>query len=157
MANSIYAVKEGERCPRCGYRRNEYPHFRTCVPRQKWPHSMADPERKPRVVVNGKVYDADKVPALTFPQAVDRLIEQSRDRTRVVIDAYMQEHPQAVSGEASSPASVALAEVDDAGANQSPEAAPVSVGAWEGTCECGYVAKSEHGMKIHMGKAHKES
>jgi len=94
MANSLYGVREGERCPGCGYRRNEYPHFRTCVPRQKWPEDMQGEPRRKRVVVNGLVLDHDD------PRA------------------------QAVSGEASSPASVALADAGGAGSASSPEAAP---------------------------------
>ena len=35
------------------------------------------------------------------------------------------------------------------------EPEPVTVGPWEGVCQCGYVAKSEHGMKIHIGRVHK--
>lgn len=152
MAHSIYAVREGERCPRCGYRRNEYPHFRTCVPRQKWPQSMADPERKKRVVVGGLVMDADD------PRA------------------------QAVSGEASPPASVALPDVADAGASQSPEAAqtlnisdvhvtridmttePWTVEHYDPNprCECGYTVPESSknptaAMRMHLlkSKAHK--
>ncbi|MDA1010501.1 MAG: hypothetical protein O2888_03395 [Chloroflexi bacterium] len=116
--SNLYGVREGERCPRCNYRRNEYPHFRTCIPRQKWPADMQT-ERKKRVVINGLVYDEDKVPQQL----------QTNGQTLVIpkpsAPPWDGINDQAVSGEASAPGFPDLPDVVDAGSASSPEAAPI--------------------------------
>lgn len=71
MAHRLYAVKEDERCPGCGYRRTDERHFRMHVAPNRWPESMRGHAKAKRVVVNGKVYDADKAPRFQVVGADD--------------------------------------------------------------------------------------
>jgi hypothetical protein len=137
MANSLYAVKETGRCHACGFLRDSANHFRTHIPRNKWPESMGKP-RKARVVVGGKVYDVNNV------------------RAEECGCTWVSSHPEDVStwsrqvtcaahtAEPWSELADRLLAIDPA-TNTYP------------CLSCDYVAKAPHGLLIHRGKAHRES
>ena len=68
-----YKVKVDGRCIACGYLKTDLRHFQTHVPPSRWPDELRGAPHPPRVVVNGLVYDADKVPEphLTGPTTCD--------------------------------------------------------------------------------------
>ncbi len=80
--SNLYGIGEHAFCPGClakgfRYRRDDPNHFRLHVPRDRWPINMRE-AHKPRVVIDGLVYDADKVP--TGAQVVGRLMADALER-----------------------------------------------------------------------------
>lgn len=71
---SPYAIPANRWCPGCfnkgfHYRQDDPRHYELHVPRSRWPENMR-PAHKERVVINGLVYDADKMPSEYDDEAV---------------------------------------------------------------------------------------
>jgi hypothetical protein len=71
------------------------------------------------------------------------------------VEARVRAEMLAVSGEASAPGSTTLLEAVDAGVASFPEAASTMPETVYGCFQCDYRAKSQHGLKIHVGRSHK--
>lgn len=64
MAPSTSLYSGPKTCLRCHYERSDFRHYQFCIPPRNWPEEMQIVHKKKRVVVNGMVYDVDKVPPI---------------------------------------------------------------------------------------------